>query len=192
MKVVAFNGSAKKGGNTARLIHAVFGELHKAGIETELVELSGKSIHGCRACGACGKNKNKKCAFGDDFVNECIEKMLAADGIIIGSPTYFANATPEILSLMDRACYVARANDDMFKHKVGASVVAVRRAGAIHVFNSLNHFFFISQMIVPGSRYWNIGYGLQPGDVEKDREAVATMEVLGQNMAYLLKKLHTK
>jgi len=190
MKVVAFNGSAKKGGNTARLIQTVFSELHKAGVETELVELSGKNIHGCHACGACGKNKNKKCAFDDDCVNECISKMLAADGIVIGSPTYFANASPEILSLMDRACYVARANDDMFKHKVGASVVAVRRAGAIHVFNSLNHFFFISQMIVPGSRYWNIGYGLQPGDVEKDREAIATMEVLGQNMAYLLRKLH--
>jgi multimeric flavodoxin WrbA len=192
MKVVAFNGSARAGGNTAKLIKHVFDELEKEGIETELIELSGKNIHGCRACGACRKNKNRKCAFNDDIANECIDRMIASDGIILGSPTYFSNPTPEILALMDRAFYVNRANDELFKNKVGAAVVAVRRAGGIHVFNSLNHFFFISQMIVPGSKYWNIGYGLQPGDVEKDSEGLDTMKILGQNMAWLLKKLHTK
>jgi multimeric flavodoxin WrbA len=189
MKVIAFNGSARKGGNTAVLIKAVFEELEKEGIETELIELAGKPIHGCRACEKCFELKSKQCAFKDDSVNGYIEKMLSADGMIFGSPVYFANVTTEIKALIDRAGFVAKANDDMFKRKIGASVVAVRRAGAIHVFNSLNHFFFISQMIVPGSSYWNIGVGLEPGDASKDEEGIETMRELGRNMAWLMKKI---
>lgn len=190
MKVVAFNGSARKDGNTAILIRHVFDELAKQEIDTELVQFSGRGIHGCIACMKCYENKDQRCSVKDDMANECIEKMLAADGIILGSPTYFANVSTEMKALIDRAGMVARANDDMLARKVGAAVVAVRRAGSIHVFNSMNHFFFIGQMIVPGSSYWNLGIGRQKGEVEKDDEGIKTMKDLGRNMAWLLDKLN--
>jgi multimeric flavodoxin WrbA len=190
MKVVAFNGSPRKEGNTASLIRHVLSELEKEGIETEIVQIGGKSIHGCIACMKCLENKDKKCAIDNDIVNDCIEKMIEADGIILASPTYFADLTPEIKALIDRAGFVAGANGGLFKRKVGAAVVAVRRAGSIHVFDSINHLFTITQMIIPGSSYWNMGIGLAEGDVEKDAEGIRTMETLGQNMAWLLKKLN--
>jgi len=189
MKVVAFNGSARKDGNTAILINYVFRELEKEGIKTELVQLSGSRIHGCIACMKCFENKDQRCSVKNDIANECIEKMLGADGIILGSPTYFANVSTEMKALIDRAGMVSRANSDMLARKVGAAVVAARRAGAIHVFNSINHFFFIGQMIVPGSSYWNLGLGRQKGEVEKDDEGIQTMKNLGRNMAWLLNKL---
>jgi multimeric flavodoxin WrbA len=190
MKVVAFNGSARKDGNTAILVRRVFAELEQEGIETELVQLAGQPIHGCSACGQCFKNKNQKCVFDDDIVNACIEKMRAADGIILASPTYFADLTSETKALIDRAGYVARANGNLFRRKVGAAVVTARRTGAIHALDSINHFFLIGEMIVPGSSYWNIGLGRAIGEVEHDEEALRTMETLGQNMAWLLKKIH--
>jgi multimeric flavodoxin WrbA len=189
MKVVAFNGSARKDGNTAILINHVFEELKKEGIGTELVQLAGKKISGCNGCRKCFETRDKQCAIENDIINECIGKMVEADGIILGSPIYFADITPEIKALVDRAGYVTKANDDMLRRKVGAAVIAVRRAGAIHGFDTLNHFFFISQMIVPGSMYWNIGIGREKGDVENDQEGVETMRVLGQNMGWLIKKL---
>ena len=189
MKVVAFNGSARKDGNTAILVNTVFKELKKAKIETELVQLAGRKISGCIACGKCFENKDKRCVVANDILNECIEKMLDADGIILASPTYFADVSTNMKALIERAGFVARANNDMFRRKVGASVVAVRRGGAIHAFDSMNHFFFISQMIVPGSSYWNVGIGLGPGEVKKDEEGLATMKTLGTNMAWLMKKL---
>jgi multimeric flavodoxin WrbA len=189
MKVVAFNGSARKDGNTALLVRHVFEELSKENIETELVQLAGKPVRGCIACYKCFENKDRHCAVTGDIVNECIDKMLAADGIILASPTYFANATPETLALIARAGLVAKANGEMFRRKIGAAVIAVRRGGAIHAFNSINHFFFISQMIVPGSSYWNLGIGRDAGEVEDDQEGLATMKNLGINMAWLLKKL---
>ncbi len=188
MKVVAFNGSARKDGNTAILINYVLRELEKEGIETELVQLSGATIHGCLACRTCLAEKNGRCAQKDDMGNTFIEMMTDADGIILGSPTYVADISPEIKALIDRACMVARANGDIFQRKAGAAVVAVRRAGAIHAFDALNHFFLISQMIVPGSSYWNIGIGREKGDVERDAEGIETMKVLGRNMAWLLKR----
>jgi multimeric flavodoxin WrbA len=190
MKVVAFNGSPRKEGNTASLINHVLAELEKEGIETEVVHIGGKSVHGCIACSKCYENRDRRCVIDKDIVNECIEKMIEADGIILASPTYFADLTPELKALIDRAGFVAKANNEMFKHKVGAAVVAVRRAGSIHVFDSINHFFTISQMIIPGSSYWNMGIGRAEGDVEKDEEGIRTMQVLGQNMAWLLKKLN--
>lgn len=190
MKVVAFNGSARKDGNTAILIRRVFAELEAEGIETELVQLAGQPIRGCTACGQCYKNKNQRCVIENDIVNDCIEKMRAADGIILGSPTYFADLTPEMKALIDRAGFVARANDDMFKRKVGAAVVAVRRAGSVHTFDSINHFFLIGQMIIPGSIYWNMGIGRAKGEVEQDEEGLQTMKTLGQNIAWLLKKIN--
>jgi multimeric flavodoxin WrbA len=188
-KVVAFNGSARKGGNTAILLGYVLKELEKEGIETELIELSGAKIHGCLACRKCSMNKDRRCAQKGDVGNALIEKMEQADGILLGSPTYVADISPEIKALMDRACLVSKSNGGIFRRKVGAAVVAVRRAGAIHAFDALNHFFLISEMIVPGSSYWNIGIGLEPGDVERDEEGIQTMKTLGQNMAWLLKKV---
>jgi len=189
MKVVAFNGSARKDGNTAILINYVLSELRNEGIETELVQLAGTKIHGCIACYKCGENMDKQCAVKDDIANECIQKMIEADGIILGSPTYFSDVTTEMKALIDRAGFVSRMNDFMFKRKVGAAIVAVRRAGATHVFDTINHLFLGSQMIVPGSMYWNIGIGREKGEVEKDEEGIQTMKVLGQNMAWLLKNL---
>jgi len=190
IKVVALNGSARKGGNTAILLRCVLKELENEGIETELIELSGATIHGCLACRKCSQNKDRRCAQKGDMGNALIDKMTEADGILLGSPTYVADVTPEIKALMDRACLVSKANGGLFRRKVGAAVVAVRRAGAIHAFDALNHFFLISEMIIPGSNYWNIGYGREIGDVERDEEGMQTMKTLGQNMAWLLKKIH--
>jgi multimeric flavodoxin WrbA len=136
----------------------------------------------------CWENKDQRCAVKDDVINECIEKILASDGIILASPTYFSDLSAELKALIDRAGMTAKANGDMYKRKLGAAVVAVRRAGSVHVFDSINHFFLISQMIIPGSNYWNMGIGMDKGDVEKDEEGIQTMKVLGQNMAWLLKK----
>ena len=190
MKVVAFNTSVRKDGNTAILIKQVFKELEAANIQTELIQLSGQKICGCVACGQCAVTKNNKCAITDDRINEYLAKMVQADGIIIGSPTYFADCTATAKALMERTGMVSRANGNLFKRKAGAAVVAVRRGGAIHAFDSLNHFFTIGQMITVGSSYWNIGVGREAGDVEKDEEGLSTMINLGKNMAWLLKKIN--
>jgi multimeric flavodoxin WrbA len=189
MRVAGINGSARKGGNTALLLRHVFTELEKEGIETRLVELSGKRFHGCTACFKCFANKDRRCAVKGDAANSCIAEIDAADGILLGSPTYFTDVTAEMKALIDRAGMVGRANGNMYRRKVGAAVVAMRRAGAIHAFDTMNHFFLIGEMIVPGSSYWNIGVGREIGDVEKDEEGVATMHALGRNMAWLLKAL---
>lgn len=189
MKVVAFNGSARTGGNTEKLISYVFEELEKEGVETELVSLAGTHPHGCIACYQCFAKKNHRCAVTTDCINDCITKMEAADGIILASPTYFANMSSELKALIDRSGMVSRANGDMHRRKVGAAVVACRRSGAIHVFDSINHFFTIGQMIIVGSSHWNIGMGREKGEVAADTEGVAVMRTLGQNMAWLLKKL---
>jgi multimeric flavodoxin WrbA len=190
MKVIAFNGSARKDGNTSILLNMVFDELKAEGIGTEIYTLAGKPIQGCIACYKCFEKKNKRCAVEKDIINECIQKMLEADGILLGSPTYFADVSAGMKALIERCGMVSRANGDMFKRKVGAGVVAVRRAGAMHVFNSLNSFFLISQMIIPGSSYWNLAIGRQPGEVNSDLEGVQTMRNLGKNMAWLLKKIN--
>jgi multimeric flavodoxin WrbA len=190
MKVLAINGSARKDGNTAMLVGHVLKELEAEGIRTEMVQLAGKTLHGCRACYQCFEKTDRRCAVKDDAANDLIEKMLAADGLILASPTYFADVTAEMKALIDRAGLVAKANEDMFKRKVGAAVVAVRRGGEIHAFDSINHFFLISQMIVPGSIYWNMGFGLEKGDVAGDAEGLRTMAALGRNMAWLLRKIN--
>lgn len=190
MKVVAFNGSARPDGNTAILIDTVLGELRTQGIETEVVSLAGVEIRGCLACYQCFSKLDCRCANEKDELNEHIAKMLEADGIVIGSPTYFSNVSSEVKALIDRAGLVAKANADMFKRKVGAAVVAVRRAGSLPTFDAINHFFFINQVIVPGSNYWNMGIGLDKGDVNDDEEGLQTMKVLGNNMAWLMKKLN--
>jgi len=190
MKVIAFNGSARREGNTDRLIEVVFAELRKENIETEKIWIGGGKIQGCTACMKCFESKDKRCIITKDMLNDYVGKIIAADGIILGSPTYFGSVSPDIKMLIDRAGLVSMANGSLLKRKVGAAVVAVRRGGAVDVFNTINHFFFLNQVIVPGSIYWNIAYGLAEGDVEKDEEGIRTMKTLGENMAWLLKKLH--
>ena len=187
MKVVAFNGSPRKDGNTTILIKHVFSELEKEGIATELVQLSDKALHGCIACEKCGKNKNQRCAVKNDAANEYIEKMLGADGIILGSPVYFQDVTPEMIALIDRTGYVSRANGRMFKNKIGASLVALRRSGGISSLDTMNHFFLGGQMIIVGR---GIAFGREIGEVEKDAEGIELVKLLGQRMAWLLKKVH--
>ncbi|MGE5453788.1 MAG: flavodoxin family protein [Methylocystaceae bacterium] len=191
MKAIAFNGSARTEGNTNLLLKRVMGELEAEGIETEIISLAGKNLRGCIGCYRCIEQQNQRCAVASDEINSYLEKMLAADAIILGSPTYFADVTANMKALIERAGMVALANGGMFARKAGAAVVAVRRGGAIHVFNSLNHFFFISQMIVPGSSYWNDGIGRNIGEVQSDEEGMRTMTNLGINMAWLLKKINS-
>jgi len=191
MKVVAFNGSARKGGNTATLLQQVLDEIAREGIETELIELAGRAVPGCIACYKCFERKNQQCAVDNDIINECIAKMNEADGILLGSPTYFADVSASMKGLIERCGMVSRANGDMFKRKAGAGVVAVRRAGASHVFSSLNNFFTIGQMIIVGSSYWNIGIGRDPGEVLNDQEGIKTMQDLGRNMAWLIRKINS-
>ncbi len=189
MKVIAFNGSARKEGNTALLLTMVLDELKAEGIETELFSLAGKPVQGCIGCMKCFEKKNKRCSVEKDIINECVQKMDEADGILLGSPTYFADVSASMKALIERCGMVGRANPDLYTRKVGAAVVAVRRAGASHVFNTLNYFFSISGMIIPGSSYWNIGIGRLPGEVNNDAEGVQTMKNLGKNMAWLMKKI---
>jgi multimeric flavodoxin WrbA len=189
MKVVALNGSARKKGNTTILLNLVLDELKKEGIKTELIHLAGQSIDGCRACYKCFKNQDRRCAVKKDIINDLIEKMETADGILLGSPTYFSDVSAGMRAVIERCGFVGRANNYMFKRKVGASVVAVRRAGAISAFNSMNLFLHYMQMVMPGASYWSIGIGRDAGEVLNDKEGVQTMESLGQNMAWLMKKV---
>jgi multimeric flavodoxin WrbA len=190
MKVVGINGSPRKDGNTAILIQTVFKELTQQGIETELIQLSGQNIQGCTACWTCMTKKNKQCCITDDFFNDCFSKMVAADGIVLGSPVYSAGVTSQIKALIDRASIVLASNRGLFKYKVGAAVTAVRRSGAISAFDTLTHFLHSKEMFLVGSTYWNMAYGRDIGEVEQDQEGIANMQNLGQNMAWLLKKIH--
>lgn len=190
MKVVAFNGSPRVDGNTAQSIRIVLAELEKAGIETELVQLGGRKVFGCLACGRCFETRDNRCVRRDDEMNDFIAKIQAADGIIIGSPTYFSNVSTEVKAFIDRCGFVNKANDgDLLRGKVGTAVVAVRRAGSNFVYSAINFFFGIAEMVIPGSSYWNMTLALEPGDVQKDEEGIVTFQTLGRNMAKLLKKL---
>lgn len=190
MKVVAFSGSARKDGNTASLVRHVFPELEAASIECELLQFAGKKVRGCTACMKCAETKTGNCTGVKDFISEeCIPRALEADGIIIASPVYFADVTTETKALIDRLGYASRQGGNRLARKVGAGVIAVRRAGAIHAFDSINHLFLISEMVIVGSSYWNIGIGRGPGEVEGDEEGLRTMGTLGRNMAWALEKL---
>jgi multimeric flavodoxin WrbA len=189
MKVLAINGSPRKGGNTELLIKEVFKTLEAADVETEVMHIGGKVVNGCTACGKCRTEKDGRCHIKNDLLNACIEKMEDADGIILGSPVYFADITSELKALIDVAGYASRGAGNPFRRKAGAGVVAARRAGGMTAFDSINRFFLINEMIIPGSSYWNIGYGKEKGDVLKDEEALQTMRKLGENMAWMLEKL---
>jgi len=185
MYVLAINGSPRKGGNTQILLENALAPLADNGWETEIVQIGGKKIRGCTACTKCFETKDNTCIIKNDLFNELFEKILRADAIILGTPTYFTDVSAELKALIDRMGYVAIANDRALAGKIGAAVVAVRRGGATHAFDSINHMYLMSQMIVPGSTYWNMGYGLAPGDVKEDYEAMANMENLGQTIHWL-------
>jgi multimeric flavodoxin WrbA len=189
MKAVAINGSPRAGGNTEIMLKKVLEPLEAAGWSTEYRQIGGKPVRGCLACFKCIERKNGRCVIESDVVNEYLELMYEADAIILGSPTYFADVTAELKALIDRAGFVALANGGAFSGKIGAAVVAVRRGGATHVFDTINHMFLISSMIVPGSLYWNLGMGLDKGDVLGDNEALRNMAHLGQAIAWLGKAM---
>lgn len=189
MKVVAINGSARKDGNTAMLVETVLTPLREAGHECLHIQLAGQKVQGCTACRKCYERKDRLCHGRKDHGNEAIEQLGQADAIILASPVYFADVSAEMKAIIDRAGYVARANGNMFARKPGASLAAVRRAGAIHTLDTMNHLFLIGEMIVVGSSYWNLGLGGGKGEVAQDTEGLATMTRLGENMAWLLERL---
>jgi len=190
MKAIAINGSPRKGGNTETLLRKVLEPLDGAGWDTEFMQLGGKPVRGCRACYQCFKLKNSRCAQEDGVFNACMGKMLLADAIILGSPTYFTDVSAEMKALLDRAGLVAAANGGLFRRKIGAAVVAVRRGGGTHAFDTINHMFLMSGAIIPGSTYWNLGFGREKGEVKKDEEGLRNMTDLGQTIAWLGRVLH--
>ncbi|MCX7970585.1 MAG: flavodoxin family protein [Negativicutes bacterium] len=187
MLVLAFNGSPRPRGNTHRLLTTVADEMGRHGITTEIIDLGSQTVNGCSGCGACRRRQDGRCAIDGDPLNQWLARMQAADGIILGSPVYCAGPTAQIKAFIDRAAMVACVNGDLFRRKVGAAVVAVRRAGAVHTFDTLNHFFTIGQMFVVGSSYWNMGFGREAGEVSQDGEGLQTMVNLARNMAWLIK-----
>ncbi len=190
LKVIAFNGSPRMKGNTAQSLQIVLAELEKEGIATEFIQLGGRKVFGCLACEKCWETKDNRCIRKDDEMNTFIQKMIEADGIIIGSPTYVSNVSSEVKALIDRCGFVAKANGgDMLRGKVGAAVVSVRRAGATFTYSAINFFFGTAEMIIPTSSYWNMTLALNPGDVQKDEEGIETFQKLGKNMAKLLKQV---
>ncbi len=189
MKVIAFNGSPRRNGNTHRALEVVLQEIAKEGIETELVQMGCEDLAPCQACNVCMQKKDRRCKRKDDRVNEWVQKMAEADGIIIGSPVYFGSMTAQTKAFVDRVGFVNRANGNLFRRKVGAAVAVNRRAGALATFREINDFFLIGEMIVVGSSYWNVITALRPGDIEQDEEGLRTMQDLGRNMAWLLKKV---
>lgn len=190
MKVVGICGSPKPNGNTAVMLGWVLDELQSQGIETETISLAGKPIAGCIDCRRCFANKDQKCNQSDDALNDIIARVAPAEGLIIAAPTYFANVPANVKAVIERLGFVSIANGGLLRRKVGAAVVVARRGGAIDAFTAINHLFLHGEMIVAGSSYWNMGYGWHGQDVLGDEEGQRTMKKLGENMAWVLKKIH--
>lgn len=196
MKVVAFNGSPRKNGNTSIAINIIFEQLQGEGIATEMVQVGGMDIRGCKACQKCRQKKDGFC-YGyendmDDILNDCAKKIYGAQGLIIASPVYFGSVSTETKALIDRIGYIARSTDsgNMLKRKVGAAVAVVRRQGAGAVLEQINNLFALSEVIVAYSSYWNMAIGREKGEILNDAEGISTFKKLGENMAWLLKKLY--
>jgi len=187
MKVIAINGSPKKDGNCGRSLVRLGKALEKEGIALEVLQVGGEAIRGCTACGTCGRKRDGTCVFADDAVNGGIRKMSEADGIVLASPVYYSGAAGTMKSFLDRACYVAGASGGLFRHKVGAALVSVRRSGGSSALDCLNHYLTYSEMIVATSNYWNIVHGAKPGEAEQDAEGMQIVDVLAANLAWILK-----
>lgn len=190
MKVIGINGSPRPKGNTQILLQTIFTELNRENIETELIQLGSQPVNGCKACMICVDRKDHKCIYQGDAFNDILEKLIQADGIILGSPVYSANISSQLKAFIDRASIILASNHGLFRHKVGAAVVSARRGGAIAAFDTLNHFLHSKEMFLIGSTYWNMGYGREVGEVNEDKEGIYNMQNIGQNMAWLLKKIH--
>ena len=192
MYALAINGSPRKDGNTYTMLEEVLSPLGQAGWQTELVQAGGKEIRGCIACYKCFENRDKRCSVTTDMFNDIMDKMVQADALILGSPTYFTDVSAELKAVLDRSGLVSQANGVLFRGKIGAAVAAVRRGGAIHAYDTINHMFLMSQMIVPGSTYWNIGMGFDKADVQKDEEGMTNMRHLGAVIAWLGGAIHNQ
>ena len=190
MKVLLFNGSPRVNGNTTHLLSHMIQIFEQHQASTEVVQIGGEYIHGCTACMSCKENKDEKCIYDDDNVNTYIQKMKEADAIIIASPVYFSQMTPETKALIDRCGYTIGANGKFLSRKIGAGIAVARRAGMMPTFHSINDFFFINDMIVPGSKYWNVGIAREPGDIEDDEEGIAIVSRLAENMIWLHEKIN--
>lgn len=186
MKLVAFNGSPRKEGNTHKALESLAAELTKEGIEVSIIQVGDRAIRGCLACGGCAKNKNERCVINDE-VNDWIQIMKAADGIVIASPVHFASIGATMKCFLDRAFYVSSSNGNLFRHKVGAALVAVRRSGGVAAYNQLNNYLLYAELLIPGSNYWNVIHGAVPGEVTQDEEGMQTLRILAKNLAWLLK-----
>jgi len=191
MRVLGISGSARSGGNTEILIKKALATLEADGIETEFLSLADRPVQPCTACRGCFNSETPRCVQPDPAFDGIVEAFARADGILLGSPVYFGSATPQIMSLIDRIGYIDRSHpkSQLLRRKVGAAIVVARRAGQNFTFAQLNYFFLLSEMIVPGSTYWNVAFGREKGEVENDAEAITTVQTLAHNMAWLLKKL---
>ncbi|WP_460167442.1 flavodoxin family protein [Thermostilla marina] len=189
MRVLGISGSPRVGGNTDIAIKRALDRLAQAGFETEFLSLADRPIKPCMACRGCATVDDIRCVQNDPAFEGMIEKFMAADGILVGSPVYFGSATPQVMALLDRVGYVARCNRNFLRRKVGAAIAIARRAGENFTFAQLNFFFLINEMIVPGSTYWNVGLALEKGDIERDTEGLQTIDNLADNMAWCLKHL---
>ncbi|MDR2160862.1 MAG: flavodoxin family protein [Desulfovibrio sp.] len=187
MNVIAINGSPRQKGNTALALAEVLKSLEENGIATDCIHIGGEAVRGCSGCYACMRKADRRCRFSDDCVNDCIDRMAAADGILLGAPVYYAGMAGTMKAFLDRVFFVAAANGGLFRLKAGAGVAAVRRAGSVTTVDQLNKYLTISEMIIPGSTYWPMVHGLAPGEAEQDAEGLQCMRVLGSNMAWLLK-----
>lgn len=177
--------SSRKNGNTSTLLQEVLRPIEQAGWDTALIQVGGQEVRGCIACYKCFENKDQRCSVDTDMFNQVLEKMIKADALILGSPTYFTDVSAELKAVLDRSGLVSQANNVLFQGKIGAAVIAVRRGGAIHAYDSINHMFLMSQMIIPGSTYWNIGLGFEPAEVLQDKEGMLNMRHLGAVIAWL-------
>jgi len=189
MKAIAICGSPRTKGNTELLLESCLAKLREAGIESELITLSDKRVEPCRGCAACRQLKNGTCIQKDDDFHAIYAKMLEAGIIIVGSPVYYGSATPQIMSLLDRAGYVSGANGRLLSRKIGGPVVVARRAGQNFTYAQLMYWYIINDMIVAGSTYWNIAFGREKGQVLEDEEALRTVERFAENLAWLAGKL---
>jgi multimeric flavodoxin WrbA len=187
MKVLLLNGSPRRNGNTFEALSVIEKVLCEEGIDTEIAQVGSKSIRGCMACGKCGQTKNLKCALKDDGTNDLIVKMKEADGIVIGTPTHYANMSATLRSFLDRVFYVSQSNGNLFRYKVGAGIAVSRRGGEVQAFNQINNYLMYAEMMIASSSYWSVIHGLEKGEVYKDIEGIHTLEVLARNVAYMLK-----
>lgn len=191
MKALAICGSPRRAGNTETLLQRCLERLAAEGVTGELIRLADLTIAPCTGCGVCREHPGAGCVITDDDFAPVFEAMLGADILLVGSPVYFGSATPNLMALLDRAGYVARGLGNAFSRKLGGPVVVARRAGHNFTYAQLLLWFMICDMVVPGSSYWNISFGAEPGDVTADAEALATVDRFVDNLVWLGRKLRS-